>query len=44
MASGEEPGRHGAARLQHGVPLAYFPAINTLSKKQNLYQNWLTHV
>jgi len=44
MASGKEQERHDAARLQRGTPLAYFPAINTLSQEQNLYQNWLTHV
>jgi len=25
MASGEEQGRHGAARRQLGIPLAYLP-------------------
>jgi len=43
-AGGEEHGRHGAARLQLDTPLVYLPTRNALSKEQNLYQNWLTHI
>jgi len=43
-ASGEEQGRHGAARPQLGIPFTYLPAMNALSKEQNLYQNRPTDI